>query len=119
MRILFEEDSAGGNGAPSGPSTEPTAATPPSATPPAPTPPAPAPADPPVPAADTVMAGKVTEETELLRVKLAAAEKRNGELETTVKDRELTISKQQDDHNRYRQSVESTKPVRIGMFRRG
>lgn len=92
-KILFNQDSSGGNGAPGGQLTEPTTA---SAAPPAVVP----------PAAATVINGDVTEET--IRLKEQLTEK-----ERLLKQRETEIAAAKDEHERYRLSVETPQNVPI------
>ena len=113
MRILFNTDSAAGNGAPAINEQNPPAPAPAAA----PTPPAPEVK--PVPAADTVNDAKITEETEQLRVKLA-------ETEAAKKKVEMDHASVSDEFKRYKDATEARREepvpvkkgkVRVGMFR--
>lgn len=116
-RLLFPE--SGGEGAPSGPRTEPEVAqsAQPPVNPPAVTPPAVP------PAAQTVVSGEVTEET--LRLKEQLAEK-----DRVIRQRETEVSESQRQLQTLKESIEKPapvpvkkkpapedKPFRIGRFR--
>ena len=107
-RILFEPHSAAGSGTPRDPLTESTTASAPAAT----------------PAADTVIAATVTEETELLREKLEAAEAAKKKVESdhaSVSDefkryKDANEARQQPAPVTVRKKSPEEKPFRLGRF---